>query len=203
MIGIVTMAILNAALNLTRLVQQELIAGNFERMLVSPLGPAGGAVALAAFPIAYATVFAGVMLMLAAALFGLPIHVAGIPAATLVAGLAGVAFASIGIVFVGGLLAFKSAAGPVWVISVLSLLGGVYFPIALFPGWIRWASDVQPLTPTVDLLRHLLIGTAAIQPVWLEFAKLAGFALLLLPVATALLWQAIKISRRRGTIMEY
>jgi ABC-2 type transport system permease protein len=104
---------------------------------------------------------------------------------------------------VAGLLAFKSATGATWVIASLGLLGGAYFPIKLFPSWIRWASEVQPFTPAVDLLRHLLLGTRPLQPVWLEFLKLGGFTAVLIPASTAVLWLAIQSSRRRGTIMEY
>jgi ABC-2 type transport system permease protein len=202
-VGIVTMAILDSALNLSQLVRMELLAGNFERLLISPTGPVAGAVAMAVFPIAFAVVFAGFMLALAAGLYGLPIALAGIPLALLVAILGAVAFAAIGLLFVAGLLAYKSSMGATWVVAGLGLLGGIYFPIVLFPAWIRWVSDVQPLTPAVDLLRHLLVRTTSIQPVWLELLKLGGFVVVLTPVAGAVLWQAVKLGQRRGTIMEY
>jgi ABC-2 type transport system permease protein len=202
-VGIVSMAILTSALNVSELVRQELMAGNFERMLISPLGPVGGAMSIAVFPVAYSTMFAGVMLSLATAFYGVPVRPAGIPLALPVAALGAVALGAIGQVFVAGLLAFKSAMGATWVLALLGLLGGVYFPVVLFPGWIRWTSEVQPFTPAVDLLRHLLVATPSAQPVWLELAKIAGFTAVLLPGAAAVLWYAVKIARRRGTIMEY
>jgi ABC-type uncharacterized transport system permease subunit len=114
-----------------------------------------------------------------------------------------VSLACIGLFFVAGLLAFKSALGATWVIAGLSLLGGAYFPTRLFPSWIRWTSDVQPFTPTVDLLRHLLIRTRTLEPIWLELVKLVGFSILLTPVSVSAVWLAVHLSRRRGTIMEY
>jgi ABC-2 type transport system permease protein len=202
-VGIVIMSVLTSALTTADVVRTELMQGNFERMLVSPLGPVGGVLAVAAFPILYSMLFAGVMLSLAVTMFGIPLHPAGIPPALLVAGLSAMAFACIGLLFVGGLLAFKSALGVTWVIAGLSLLGGAYFPVRLFPGWIRWTSEVQPLTPAADLLRHLLVGTRAIQPVWLELLKLGAFTALLIPISTAVLWLAVGWSRRRGTLIEY
>ena len=181
----------------------ELFAGTFERVVISPVGPVGGVIALSAFPILYAIALAGVMLGAAAGIFGFPVHIGGIPAALGVAGLAAVAFMCIGLLFVAGLLAFKSAMGATWAIAGLSLLGGIYFPLTLFPGWVHWFSDVQPFTPTLDLLRHLLLGTASIQPVWLELVKLGGFAVVLMPVAAMVLSFAVDLSRRRGTLMEY
>jgi ABC-2 type transport system permease protein len=202
-VGIVSMAVLTSALNTSEVVRMELMAGNFERMLISPLGPVGGVISMAIFPILYSTFFAALMLTLAAGLYGVGIDPVGIPLALPIAALGAIAFAGIGLLFVGGLLAFKSAMGATWVIAALSLLGGVYFPVKLFPDWIRWASEVQPFTPAVDLLRHTLVGTPSLQPVWLEVVKLAGFSLVLMPLAATVLWHAVKLSRRRGTIMEY
>ena len=202
-VGIVIMAVLTSALSTSQVVRMELMQGNFERMLISPLGPVGGVVAVAAFPILYSMLFAGAMLTLAVGIFGIPVHAAGIPAALGVAVVAAVAFACIGLLFVAALLAFKSATGATWVIAGLSLLGGAYFPVKLFPGWLRWTSDVQPFTPSVDLLRHLLVGTKTVQPVWIELMKLGAFTAALIPLSIGVLWLAVGWSRRRGTITEY
>lgn len=202
-VGIVSLSVLTAALNTTQLVRMELLTGTFERMVISPVGPVGGIIALAAFPILYAIALAGAMLVAAAAIFAFPIHVSGIPAALAVSGLAALAFTCIGLLFIAGLIAFKSAMGASWAVAGLSILGGAYFPLALFPGWLRWFSDVQPFTPAVDLLRHLLLGTPTTQAVWLELIKLAGFTVVLMPLAAAVLSSAVHLSRRRGTLMEY
>jgi ABC-2 type transport system permease protein len=202
-VGIVTTSVLTSALMSTEIVRMELMAGNFERILISPIGPVWGVVCVMAFPICYATGFAGVMLALAAAVFGVPIQLGEIVPALGVAILGAVSLGCIGLLFVGALIAFKSAMGATFVVAGLSLLGGAYFPLRLFPGWIRWTSDVQPFTPTVDLLRHLLIGTPTIESAWLEVGKLVGFTVVLLPLSIGALWVAVNWSRRRGTIMEY
>ena len=202
-VGIVTTAVLTSALGTAQIVRMELMQGNFERILISPLGPVWGVIAVAAFPILYSTVFAGVMLAVAAFAFGVPVHPGGIAPALGVGILGAVSLACIGLLFVAALIAFKSAMGATWVIAGLSLLGGAYFPLRLFPGWIRWTSDVQPYTPTVDLLRHLLVGTRPVEAVWLELLKVIGFTAVLMPASIAILALAVRVSRRRGTIMEF
>jgi ABC-2 type transport system permease protein len=202
-VGIVIMSVLTAALTTSQIVRIELMQGNFERILISPLGPVGGIVSLAAFPIFYAITFAGVMLVLAVIVFGVPLHVAGIPLALAAGVLGSLAFACLGFLFTANLLAFKSPVGPNWVIAGLSLLGGAYFPTRLFPGWLRWISEVQPFTPTVDLLRHELVGTASSSSVALEMLKLGGFTVLLIPLSIVVVRLAVNLSRRRGTLMEF
>lgn len=202
-VGIVSLSALTAALNLSQIVRAELLTGTFERILVSPLGPLGGVLALAAFPVIYSLGLSALMLAVAKEIYGFPVHLAGIPSALVVSALGTAAFVCIGLLFVATLLAFKSATGAGWVIAGLSILGGVYFPIKLFPGWLQWAADVQPFTPTVDLLRHLLLGTPSTQAVWLELVKLVGFTVTLMPLSVAILSSAVHLSRRRGTLMEY
>jgi ABC-2 type transport system permease protein len=203
MVGILTTSILTSALTTAQIVRMELMAGNFERVLVSPMGPMWGVVAIAAFPIGYATVFASAMLGISAAVFGIPLHVAGLAPAFGVAVLGALSLAAIGLLFVAGLLAFKSAMGATWVVAGLSLLGGAYFPLRLFPGWLRWTSDVQPFTPTLDLLRHALLGTPTHHSVLIDVVTLVGFTAVLMPLCVGALALAIWLSRRRGTIMEY
>jgi len=53
-----------------------------------------------------------------------------------------------------GLLVKQTVMGASFIVSAISLVAGLYFPISLLPGYLRWASDVQPFTPAVDLLRH-------------------------------------------------
>jgi ABC-2 type transport system permease protein len=101
-------------------------------------------------------------------------------------------------------LVFKQTnAGAAFVISGLSLVSGFYFPVSLLPDWIQWASDVQPFTPAVDLMRHLLIGTPTSDSPAVEAAKLVGFAVVMLPIATLVLRASVQRSRRNGTITEY
>ncbi len=203
MVGIVIMSVLSAALTTSQIVRFELMQGNFERILISPAGAIGGVLSLAVFPIVYAIGFAAIMFVLAVLLFGVPLHASGIPLALLAAILGSSAFACIGVLFTASLLVVKSPLGPTWVISGLTLIGGAYFPTRLFPSWIRWASDVQPFTPTVDLLRHELVGTPSMEPRWVELLKLFGWCGVLIPVSVLALRLAVNFARRRGTIMEF
>lgn len=203
LVGIVTTLVLTSALGTAQNIRIELMAGNFERIVISPLGPVWGIICVIAFPIAYATGLAGFMLVLAVLLYGVPLHAANILPALGVGVLGALSLACIGLLFVSALVAFKSALGSTWVIAGVSLFGGAYFPLRLLPSWIRWISDVQPFTPTVDLLRHLLIGIRPMNPVWLEVLKLVGFTAVLMPISAIILWRSVQLSRRRGTMLEF
>jgi ABC-2 type transport system permease protein len=203
LVGIVALPVLTAAMTVAQFVRQELVAGNFERVLVSPTGPLVGILAMLLFPVAFALLLSAISMVLGIVLFGVHVDLGGVPATLGVITLGCVAFAAIGLLFVATLIAFKSSAGVTWVIAGLGLVGGVYFPLSLFPGWIRWAGNVQPLSPTIELLRHLLVGTPLVHPAWVDWLRLGGFAAALLPVSIYALSQGLKLSRGQGTIMEY
>jgi ABC-2 type transport system permease protein len=155
------------------------------------------------FPFAYSLTVSLVMLLFAGAVFGLQVEWSTAPLAFPAFVLGGLAFAPFGLLLVAAVVIWKQATGAAWIMAGITIVAGFYFPVSLLPDWIEWTSDVQPFTPAVDLLRHLLIGMPLEDPAWLDVARLAGFAAVLVPMSGWLLATAIRVSRRRGTILEY
>jgi ABC-2 type transport system permease protein len=120
-----------------------------------------------------------------------------------VAALGALAFTPFSLFFTAAVLAFKQAPGSGVVIALITLLAGLYFPVALLPDWIEWTSEVQPFTPALDLLRHLLVGTALTGSPWVEVVRLAGFAVVLMPVGVLTTAVALRYAQRRGTVTEF
>ena len=185
-------------------IRQELIAGTFERMILSPIGPIIGILSTLIFPLVMALVMSTATLALAGGLFGMPLHWATAPLALPVAILGALAFVPFGIAIAAATVAFKQAPQATnFIIAGVSLLAGCYFPISYLPHWIRWTANVQPFTPSVELMRNLLVGTPLTHPAWLDLAIITGFATALLPLSIWTLATAIQWGRKRGTITEY
>lgn len=204
-VGIVTLQVLTSTLTTPpTAVRQELVAGTFDQLVLSPFGAVFSTMSMMLFPLLYAIAMAAVTLTIAVIGFGLHLHGATAAFALPAAVLGGFSFLPFGVTIAAATLALKQAQmATTYVIAAVSLLAGYYFPVSLLPHWIQWTASVQPFTPSVDLIRHLLLGTALPLPVWVEVAKLAGFALLLLPISAALLAGAVELGKRRGTITEY
>ena len=113
------------------------------------------------------------------------------------------ALGAIALLFVAMIVRFKQAPGAAYVLAAISLVAGFYFPAELLPWWLHWASEVQPFTPAVDLLRHLLVGQPLRGSGWGDVAKLVGFSAVLLALGVGVLMLAIDRSRRLGTLTEY
>jgi len=204
-VGIVALDVLTSTVGVAPLtLRQELVAGTFEPLVLSPFGAVRSVTAIMAFPVLQAFVVSGATLVFAALVFGMPVAwpdvLLGVPAAVLGA----LSFAPFGVLTMACILVVKQAlAGASILIATMSIFAGVYFPVRLLPDWIEWLSEVQPLTPALDLLRHLITGAPSADPALLDAAKLVGWTAVLLPASFATLIAAIGYSRRRGTITEY
>lgn len=204
-VGLVIFGVLTSTLTSPVMsLRAELQSGTFERMVVSPFGPVRSIASMLIFPVLMSLVLGVLSLVYATAVFGVDLRWETVAAAIPIALLAALAFAPFGLVLTAAVVLFKQTnAGAAFFMAAMSLLAGVYFPVDLLPNWIEWASDVQPFTPAVDLLRNTLVGTPLPDPLWSELGRLLAFAAVLLPLAFLVLRAAVARSRRLGTIIEY
>jgi ABC-type uncharacterized transport system permease subunit len=203
-IGLVVLQVVTASLVvLPMALRQELVAGTFERVLVSAFGPIPGLLAMSVFPFLAAVLSSAITIAVAAIAFGMHIEWSTVLLAIPAAVLGYLAFLPFAVVITATVFLVKQvSAGAGLIVACLSLVAGVLFPVVLLPDWIEWASEVQPLTPALDLLRHLVVGAPIDSTVAAVF-KLVAFALVLLPFSIVALRAALVHAQRRGTVLEY
>jgi len=202
-IGIVIFGIVRSSLLMAATLRQELVAGTYERLAMSSFGGTASTISLMIFPIAYALAIAVIQLAVAVIGFGLDIHWSTAAIALPLGVLGALAFAPLALLFAAITLAFKQAPGQGAVLTAVSLASGLYFPVALLPWWLRWISDVQPFTPTVDLLRNVLTGFPMRGSITVALIKIVGFVVIGIPIGIYLLSAAGRFGRARGTLLEY
>jgi ABC-2 type transport system permease protein len=203
-VGVVVLGIVTSGLSdLPGSLRGELVVGTFERLLVSPFGALRALLAMVFFPFLSGLASGFVTLSFAALVFDMPLRWSMLPLAALAAFLGVLAFMPFAVAITAAVLVVKQAgAGAGLLITLMSLFGGAFFPVSLLPDWIEWTAHVQPFTPAVDLLRHLLIGTPLDAP-WGAVARLIGFAAVLLPVSIVFFQACLAFGQRRGTVLEY
>jgi lipooligosaccharide transport system permease protein len=82
-----------------------------------------------------------------------------------VLGLVGVTFASLGLVFNAVAKGYDFFTYYfTLVITPMTFLSGVYFPIAQMPHWLQVVAEVLPLKAAVDLVRPLVLGMWPVDP---------------------------------------
>ncbi|MGZ5250013.1 MAG: ABC transporter permease [Caldimonas sp.] len=107
-----------------------------------------------------------------------------------VLGLVGITFASLGLVFNAVAKGYDFFTYYfTLVMTPMTFLSGVYFPIAQMPPWLQGVAEVLSLKAAVDLVRPLVLGTWPIDPV--------GPLLILTAYAACGYYLALVLTRRR------
>ena len=203
-VGLSLISVIYSCFSVPELIRQELVAGTFDRLLLSPFGAIRSVIAMTLFPMLYAYVVATLTLALGCVMYGLKLDWATVPLAIPVLFLILLAFLPFGILFASLTVAVKQGSvGTTWVIALLSIVGGLYFPVSLLPHWVQTTAKLQPFTAGTDLLRHLLVDSSLGESPRTSLLKLVGFAVVLLPASMLILERSIRLGQRRGTIIEY
>lgn len=190
--GIVAMTALMGASFTGANLTQEIVTGSHERLLVSPLSRSSLLVGRALKEVVPMLMQAAIIVVVVTP-FSFDLHLAHV--------LVGVVLLSLFSIGVGALsfalaLAAKDQDWLFWTVQQtlifpVLLLAGVLLPLDGAPGWLRTASDLNPLTYVIEAERALFAGTLPAGTV------LAGFAAAAL-VAAGGLWVGLRAMRRSG-----
>jgi len=190
--GIVAMTALMGASFTGANLTQEIVTGSHERLLVSPLSRSSLLVGRALKEVVPMLMQAAIIVVVVTP-FSFDLHLAHV-----LVGLVLLSFFSIG---VGALsfalaLAAKDQDWLFWTVQQtlifpVLLLAGVLLPLDGAPGWLRTASDLNPLTYVIEAERALFAGTLPVETVLAGFVAAAG-------VAVLGLWVGLRAMRRSG-----
>jgi ABC-2 type transport system permease protein len=105
----------------------------------------------------------------------------------------------------GALILLYRTSGPflIGVLTVSTLLGGVYFPTRIVPSWLGSLSSVIPLTYGLHALRRVALEGVPFMRVSYDIATLLAFTLFLMSTASAIWLAAVRHAQRSGTLAQY
>jgi ABC-2 type transport system permease protein len=86
----------------------------------------------------------------------------------------------------------EAASGYGFIILFVPYLSSAFVPVETMPGWLQWIADNQPITPIIETIRGLLMGTSVgTEPLWALFWCLAIFGV-------SFAWGAWLFTRKAG-----
>jgi ABC-2 type transport system permease protein len=86
----------------------------------------------------------------------------------------------------------EAANGYGFILLFLPYVSSAFVPVDTMPDWLRGVAENQPLTPIIETIRGLLLGTPlGTEPFWA-----LGWCALILVAAVA--WTAVAFARRSG-----
>lgn len=87
-----------------------------------------------------------------------------------------IGFSGIGLAMGGAGLVLRQWRVPGLIHGISFLMAGAAFPIAVLPAEVRWLSYGLPHTYALDAMRHTLLGTPTLVPLWAELIILSLMA---------------------------
>jgi len=79
---------------------------------------------------------------------------------------------------------------PTFILTPLTYLGGVFYSVKLLPDWAEAMTHANPIFYMVNAFRYGLLGVSDV-PVWIAFALMLGFVVVLTAVALWLLKRGV------------
>jgi ABC-2 type transport system permease protein len=189
---------------LAAVVRSAQLSGTLEALLVTPAGVPTILFGSSLYSLVFQVFRTVLHLAVALAFFGLTLGRVNGAGVLAVGVLTILCFLSVGVLSASFILVYKTGNPFSWILgSVSGVLGGVVFPVALLPPWIRWVSSLLPVTYALDGMRKSLLASASFAEVLPDVAALAVFDALLLPLSVVAFRLAVRKAKKDGTLSHY
>ncbi len=189
---------------LSAVVRSAQVSGTLEALLVTPASIPTVLFGSSLYSLIHQVFRTVLHLGVALAFFGMTLGRINVPGVVSVGVLTVLCFLGVGILSASFILVYKTGNPFGWILGTVSgLLGGVVFPVALLPPWIRWVSSLLPVTYALDGMRKCLLASASFSDVLPDIAALAVFSILLLPASLLAFRLAVRKAKRDGTLSHF
>jgi len=115
-----------------------------------------------------------------------------------------VSFNSLGLISASFILVFKRGDPISWIINMaFGLLGGVYFPITVFPAWLQKLSALLPVTYSIRSLQMAVYKGADLRTILSDILVLLCLTVALVPLSILSLRYAFRKTKEEGSLVQY
>jgi ABC-2 type transport system permease protein len=188
----------------SRSIRESQVAGTLEALLSTQTSLPTIIVSSSAYPFVWTSLSVILYLVLGVVVFGLQVTPGHWTAAALFLILAVIVFSGLGILSASFIMILMRGCPISWLLNWLSWLrGGVLYPVAILPDWLRHISALLPITYAIEGMRAALLRTAPWSELWHSLGPLLLFAVVILPVSLFSFQYATRRARITGTLSHY
>jgi ABC-2 type transport system permease protein len=183
--------------------REEQTTGTFEALIATPTPPEALLIAGVVYEVTLALIQGFAVILIAVLFFDLRIDSSPLDALAALAAVAGTVgcFLAVGMMLAAlGIVVKRIGTVAALVPTIVAVLGGVYFPIALMHGALHTLAELLPINWGLDVIRHALLGGTVPGG---ELAALAGTAVAAMAASVVLLRLAVDRARSAGTLAHY
>lgn len=183
--------------------RQSQTTGTLEAMFVTATPPTRVLILSGAWDFLLATVRLAIFVSVGVLAMGVEFNV-NAPAAVAVIALALVSFVAMGLVAASIILVIKRGDSIALLGNIVAtVFGGVLFPIALLPEWVRPVAWFVPLSWALDGLRRAALTGAGVSDISDSLLALSASTALLVPLAVLSLRWGMGQVRKDGSLSQY
>ena len=185
-------------------IQYGMYTGTLESMLVTPTPLSTIVFSSVLYQFVSALIPIMLYVVFGAALFGFSLAKANLLSAVVMLALTLLAHLPLGIFSASFLLIFKRGDPVTSLVGSFSaLMGGVYFPLAVLPGWLQTVSFFLPFTHALEGLRQAVLNGRNLLELSTQVTVLGIFTIILLPLSLTVFSYAIHQAKRLGTLSQF
>jgi len=189
---------------LPAVIRSAQVSGTLEALLVTQTSVPTVLLGSSLYSLAFQSLRTALHLVLAIAVFGMSLGHVNWPGVAAVFALTAFCFLSLGILSASFVLVYKMGNPLSWIFSSVSgLLGGMVFPVAILPSWIRWLSHLLPVTYSLNGMRESLLASVRFSRILPDVAALAAFNVVLFPLSLLAFRAAVRKAKKDGTLTHY
>ena len=189
---------------LASVVRSAQLSGTLEALLVTPVPVPVILFGSSLYSLLFQVSRTALHLAVALAFFGLALGRINAAGVLTVGILTVICFLSVGVLSASFILVYKTGNPFSWILGTVSgLLGGVVFPVALLPPWIRWVSSLLPVTYALDGMRKSLLASSSFAEILPDVAALAAFSALLVPLSLVAFRWAVRKAKKDGSLSHF
>ena len=185
-------------------VREAQMTGTLEAMLSTPTKLSTILIASSLWSFIFTSFSVIIYLLFGALFFNVNMSHANILTALVVLILTIVSFSGLGIISASFIMTLKRGDPITWILTSLSsLLGGVFYPITVMPGFLQVISFLLPITHSLRAMRLALLQGYSISSLSSELLALLVFSIILIPLSLAVFKIAVRKAKIDGSLAKY
>ena len=182
--------------------RNEQLMGTLEVLLMTPTATATIQFGSVVYDLLYVPLRTGLFFVAVALAAEVHINSSGILPATVTL-LSFIPFVwGLGILYAAATVTFK-VGGAGFVVSILTMTSGAYFPLEVLPGWLEALAGLNPMTLAIEAMRDTLLGSGGWSQVGEALVVLLPASCITLALGILAFRAAVRRERRRGTLGLY
>ena len=205
LIGVAFFSYLRISIDgISKSIREGQMLGTLEALLVTQTGIPTIIISSSLYSFIFASFKVAVYLLLGVFVFGVNMGNANFAGALLILFLTIISFSSFGIISASFVMVLKRG-DPISSIftSVSGILGGLYYPVSVLPGWLQKLSYLLPVTYSLEGMRLALLQGYSLRELMPNIVALLLFSIIMLPLSIFIFGYAVKRAKIDGTLTQY